>query len=111
MKNSDVNTIDVYTNGLKGMTLAATMLTFCIVCNEIKEEWPDYAKVKNLYRDFDKSSRNDLNDRIICSEKTRSTGKIFLKEIKAFKQLPEANEDDLKDIIKNAIEITISIIS
>lgn len=111
MKKTDVDPLEMYTIGLKGVTLTATMLTISILCLEIKEDWPEFEKVKSAYSSFDKSNRNDLNGKIICSEKTYSTGKTFLKEIKAFKQLPEAKTDDLQELIKNAIDITASIVS
>ena len=111
MKKTDVDPLDMYTNGLKGITLAATMLTISILCQEIKQDWPECEKVKKAYSIFDESNLNDLKDRKSCSEKTFSAGKIFLKEIKAFKQLPEAETDDLQELIKNSIDITTSIIS
>lgn len=111
MKKTDVDPLNMYTNGLKGITLAATMLTFSILCQEIKDDWPEYEKVKKTYSSFDKSNRNDLKAKNICSSKTSSLGESFLKEIKAFKQLPEAKDDDLQEMIKSSIEITASIIS
>ena len=111
MKNNDVNPLEIYASGLKGMTLAATMLTFFVVCIEIKEEWSEFEKVRKLYRIFNDSNRKDLDNRVLCSNKTRTTGKAFLNEIKLFKQLPEAQDDDLQEVIDNAIDITKSIIA
>ena len=111
MRKTDANPLEIYVDGLKGMTLAATMLTFFVVCIEIKEEWPEFEKVRKLYRIFNDSNRKDLDDRVLCSNKTRSTGKAFLKEIESFKQLPEAQDNDLQEVIDNAIDTTKSIIA
>ena len=52
MKKTDVDPVDMFVNGLKGTTLAATMLTFCILCQEVKEDWPECEKVKKAYSIF-----------------------------------------------------------
>lgn len=110
MKKIDVNPLEIYASGLKGMTFAATMLTFFVVCTEIKEEWPEFDKVRKLYRVFIDSNQKDLDDRILCSNNTLNSGKSFLNELKVFKQLPEVQDNDVQELIENAIEATKKII-
>lgn len=106
MKKTENDVLTLYVNALQGMTIAASMMTLAMLCNEVKEDWPEFEKLLYIYQEFDKLNRKDCHNKYNPSDKTLNTGKTFLQEIKNFKFHPDVQNQDIQEIIDNTIETT-----
>ena len=106
MKKNENDVLSLYVNALQGITIAASMMTLSILCNDIKKDWPEFKKLMNSYYEFDNFNREDCHNKNNHSDKTLKSGKIFLQEIKKFKSNLDAQDKDIQDIIENTIETT-----
>jgi len=111
MKKTENDALTLYINALNGMTIAASIMTLGLLCNNVKEDWPEFEKLINVYQEFDNSNLKDFHNRKNLSDRTLNTGKLFLQELRNFKFHPNAQNKDIQEIIDNTIETTELVLS
>lgn len=105
-KKKKNNPVQSYILAIKSMSLASGMMVFGAACDSIKKEWPECEKVEESYTKFDDSIEKPCYNQLGLTPDVVNYGKAFLDELNNFQNLPEAQKDNLQELI-NRISKTV----
>ena len=98
-KKKKNNPVQSYILAIKSMSLASGMMVFGAACDSIKKEWPECEKVEDAYTKFDDSIEKACNNQLGLTPDVVNYGKAFLDELNNFQNFPEAQKDNLQELI------------
>jgi len=110
-KKKKNNPVQSYILAIKSMSLASGMMVFGAACDSIKKEWPECEKVEDAYTKFDDSIEKACNNQLGLTSAIVNYGKAFLDELNNFQNLPEAQKDNLQELINRITKTVKEIIS
>ena len=106
-KKKNNKPVQSYILAIKSMSLASGMMVLGVACDSITKEWLEWEKVEDAYTKFDDSIEQACNNQLGLTPDVVNYGKAFLDELNNFQNLPEAQKDNLQELInriKNASE-------
>ena len=98
-KKKNNNPVQSYILAIKSMSLASGMMVLGAACDSIKKEWSEWEKVEDAYTKFDDSIEQACNNQLGLTPDVVNYGKAFLDELNNFQNLPEAQKDNLQELI------------
>ena len=98
-KKKNNKPVQSYILAIKSMSLASGMMVFGGACDSIKKEWPECEKVEDAYTKFDDSIEKACNNQLGLTSAIVNYGKAFLDELNNFQTFPEAQKDNLWELI------------
>lgn len=98
-KKKNNNSVQSYILAIKSMSLASGMMVFGAACDSIKKEWPEFEKVEESYMKFDDSIEKACNNQLGLTPDVVNYGKAFLNELNNFQNFPEAQKENLQELI------------
>lgn len=107
-KNTPVQS---YILAIKSMSLASGMMFFGVACDSIKKEWPECEKVEDAYTKFYDSIEKASNNQHGLTSAIVNYGKAFLDELNNFQNLPDAQKDNLQELINRITKTVKEIIN
>lgn len=110
MKKTATNPIDLYCNALKGMTLAANMLVLTALCCTDDKECDGLEELTTVCHHFDTALHKALENKMPSSSTVITTAKRYFSALKDFKKSPDAQTDEIQELLKDQEEIIQSII-
>ena len=110
MKKTDTNPVDLYCIALKGMTLAANMLVLTSLCCSDDKECDGLEELTTVCHHFDTALHNALEDKKPSSFAVIIAAKSYFSALKNFKKSPDAQADEIQELLKDQEEIIQSII-
>ncbi len=110
MKKTNINPVDLYCNALKGMTLAANMLVLTALCCTDDKEFDGFEELTTVSRHFDTEFHKALEDKRLSSPAVITTAKRYFSVLKDFEKSPDAQADEIRELLKDQEEIIQSII-
>lgn len=110
MKKTDTNPVDLYCIALKGMTLAANMLVLTSLCCIDDKECDGLEELTTVCHHFDTALHKALEDKKSSSAAVITTAKRYFSVLKDFEKSPDAQANEIKELLKDQEEIIQSII-
>ena len=110
-KKKKNNPVQSYILAIKSMSLASGMMGFGAACDSIKKEWPEWEKVEDAYTKFDDSIEKACNNQLGHTSDVVNYGKAFFDELNNFQNLPEAQKDNLRELINRITKTVKEIIN
>lgn len=110
-KKKKNNPVQSYILAIKSMSLASGMMVFGAACDSIKKEWPECEKVEDAYTKFDDSIEKSCNNQLGLTPDVVNYGKAFLDELNNFQTFPEAQKDNLWELINRITKTVKEIIN
>lgn len=110
MKKTDTNPVDLYCIALKGMTLAANMLVLTSLCCSDDKECDGLEELTTVCHHFDTALHKALEDKKPSSTAVITTAKRYFSALRDFKKSPDAQADEIQELLKDQEEIIQSII-
>ena len=98
-KKKKNNPVQSYILSIKSISLASGMMVFAAACDSIKKKWPECEKVEDAYTKFDDSIEKACNNQLGLTSAIVNYGKAFLDELNNFQNFPEAQKDNLQELI------------
>lgn len=110
MKKTDINPVDLFCIGLKGITLTANMLVLTSLCCTDDKECDGLEELSNVTHHFDTALQKALEDKKLSSSSVITTAKRYFSVLKDFRKSPDAQADEIQELLKDQEEILQSII-
>ena len=98
-KKKNHKPVQSYILAIKSMSLASGMMVLGAACDSITKEWLEWEKVEDAYTKFDDSIEQACNNQLGLTPDVVNYGKAFLDELNNFQNLPEAQKDNLQELI------------
>ena len=98
-KQKNNKPVQSYILAIKSMSLASGMMVLGAACDSITKEWLEWEKVEDAYTKFDDSIEQACNNQLGLTPDVVNYGKAFLDELNNFQNLPEAQKDNLQELI------------
>ena len=98
-KKKNNKPVQSYILAIKSMSLASGMMVLGAACDSITKEWLEWEKVEDAYTKFDDSIEQACNNQLGLTPDVVNYGKAFLDELNNFQNLPEAQKDNLQELI------------
>ena len=98
-KKKNNKPVQSYILAIKSMSLASGMMVLGAACDSIKKEWSEWEKVEDAYTKFDDSIEQACNNQLGLTSAIVNYGKAFLDELNNFQTFPEAQKDNLWELI------------
>ena len=98
-KKKNNKPVQSYILAIKSMSLASGMMVLGAACDSITKEWLEWEKVEDAYTKFDDSIEQACNNQLGLTSAIVNYGKAFLDELNNFQNLPEAQKDNLQELI------------
>lgn len=110
-KKKNNNSVQSYILAIKSMSLAFGMMVLGAACDSIKKEWQECEKIEDAYTKFDDSIEKACNNQLGLTSAIVNYGKAFLDELNNFQNLPEAQKDNLQELINRITKTVKEIIN
>ena len=110
-KKKNHKPVQSYILAIKSMSLASGMMVLGAACDSIKKEWPEWEKVEDAYTKFDDSIEKACNNQLRLTPVVVNYGKAFFDELNNFQNLPEAQKDNLQELINRITKTVKEIIN
>ena len=98
-KKKNNKPVQSYILAIKSMSLASGMMVLGAACDSITKEWLEWEKVEDAYTKFDDSIEQACNNQLGLTPDVVNYGKAFLDELNIFQNFPEAQKDNLQELI------------
>ena len=100
MKRTDINPIDVFSSALIGMELSMNMIVIAAHCNTDDKISEGFIKLNKVYQKYDNAVHKALKAKKLSSPAVISSAKEYISELNDFKKHPDAQTDDIQELIE-----------